>query len=191
MANKEKKVRKFFQISDFIEEENWLSDQHRKGWKLISIESPAIYLFEQTEPADVVYKLDFQDKNIDTYYQQIFKDYGWELCATNSGWQYFRQLKSQIKNENGSEIFSDNESKLSMVKQVIEKRLSNLLIMLLVSVALQVTYRINAKIALYYFLQKEKEMKNAMNSECYFPHSFFMKEGGKGEKLQSFFRHEP
>lgn len=136
MANKEKKVRKFFQISDFIEEENWLSDQHRKGWKLISIESPTIYLFEQTEPADVVYKLDFQDKNIDTDYQQIFKDYGWELCATNSGWQYFRQLKSQIKNENGSEIFSDNESKLSMVKQVIEKRLSNLLIMLLVSFAL-------------------------------------------------------
>lgn len=53
------------------------------------------------------------------------------------------------------------------------------------------TYRINAKIAHSYFSQKEKEMKNAMNSECYFPHSFFMKEGGKGEKLQSFFRHEP
>lgn len=55
----------------------------------------------------------------------------------------------------------------------------------------KVTYRINAKIAHSYFSQKEKEMKNAMNSECYFPHSFFMKEGGKGEKLQSFFRHEP
>lgn len=55
----------------------------------------------------------------------------------------------------------------------------------------RVTYRINAKIAHSYFSQKEKEMKNAMNSECYFPHSFFMKEGGKGEKLQSFFRHEP
>lgn len=135
MVNKEKKVRRFFQISDFIEEENWLTDQHRKGWKLISIESPTMYLFEQTEPEDVVYKLDFQDENVDTDYQQIFKDYGWEYCAQHSGWHYFRQLKSQIKNETGSEIFSDNESKLDMVKQVIEKRLSNLFIMLLVSVA--------------------------------------------------------
>lgn len=136
MVNKEKKVRRFFQISDFIEEENWLSDQHKKGWKLISIESPTVYLFEQTKPEDVVYKLDFQDKNIDTDYQQIFKDYGWEYCGINSGWHYFRKLKIQTINENENEIFSDNESKLAIVDQLIKKRLFNLLIILLVSAVL-------------------------------------------------------
>lgn len=136
MDNKENKIRRFFSISDFMEEEIWLSDQHKNGWKLISIESPTVYLFEKTEPEEFVYKLDFQDKNIDDDYLLIFKDYGWEYCGSSSGWNYFRKLKSQLKNENEIEIFSDNESKLGMVNQIIAKKFCKLLVMLLVAVAL-------------------------------------------------------
>ena len=85
-----------------------------------------LWIFFKTN--NIINKLDFQDKNIDTDYQQIIKDYGWEYCGINSGWHYFRKLKIQTINENENEIFSDNEPKLAMVDQLIEKRLSNLLI---------------------------------------------------------------
>ena len=45
---------KLFTIADYEEEELWLREQSRKGWKLVKMVPPLFYTFEQTEPEDVI-----------------------------------------------------------------------------------------------------------------------------------------
>jgi hypothetical protein len=56
----EKKIEKqSFLISEFREEAAWLSFMHRQGWKFISTNGKK-YEFEQCEPEDWIYQLDFR-----------------------------------------------------------------------------------------------------------------------------------
>ena len=34
---------RFFTIADFVEEEKWLRDQHRNGWKILKMTFPCFY----------------------------------------------------------------------------------------------------------------------------------------------------
>lgn len=43
--NNKKTVLRFFTIADFEEEEIWLHDQHRNGWKLAKMIPPCFYNF--------------------------------------------------------------------------------------------------------------------------------------------------
>lgn len=36
----EKTVVRFFTVADFVEEEDWLREQHRQGWKLVRMVPP-------------------------------------------------------------------------------------------------------------------------------------------------------
>lgn len=38
---------RFFTVTDFIEEENWLREQHKKGLKLKSFIAPCFFTFEK------------------------------------------------------------------------------------------------------------------------------------------------
>lgn len=119
---------RFFTISDFIEEEKWLREQHKKGLKLKSFCAPCFFRFEQCENEDVIYKLDFKNACPQNDYKNFYKDYGWEYCGSCMGWNYFRKNANFVQTNNEGEIFSDTESKINMLEQIIKKRFLPLLL---------------------------------------------------------------
>ena len=99
----------WFWAWDDEKEETWLRQMSKEGWHFKSVSAPGNYIFEQGEPVDYVYRLDyFIDRKDLRSYLQIFEDTGWDHMGEMSGWQYFR-----IENRNGDvpEIYSDKTSK--------------------------------------------------------------------------------
>ena len=60
--SEKKKMLKFFSITQYEEEAEFLRLQHKNGWKLKKILFTGIYYFEKCQPEDVVYQLDYQPK---------------------------------------------------------------------------------------------------------------------------------
>ena len=119
--NETKVIRKLYTSSNFIDEQKFLMEQHKNGWKLKRFSSPVKYTFEKCESEDYVYQIDFnQDKKDEKVYIKMFEDCGWEYIQKNSSWFYFRKKRSDIEEENN--IFSDNVSKAEMCKKVSLKQ---------------------------------------------------------------------
>lgn len=114
---------RFFTIADYEQEEAWLREKHKSGWKLVKMFPPCFYAFERCAPEDVTYRLDYKNSEQASGYFQIFSDYGWEYIDQLLGWMYFRKPSSRIDCEQDGEIFSDNESKLNMINHIIKTRL--------------------------------------------------------------------
>lgn len=115
-------VNTVFNISEFEEETEWLSDMQSQGWKLTGI-SCNKYKFEKCEPEEWVYQLDFQRKNIENdNYIKLFTDYGWEFILLYNNWFYFRKKKDQTDPD--VSIFSDRESKIAMCERLISGKLA-------------------------------------------------------------------
>ena len=126
--NNRKTVIRFFTIADYEEEEVWLHNQHKNGWKLSRMIPPCFYIFEKCTPEDVAYRLDYKNNAETSNYFQIFRDYGWEYIGRCVGWLYFRKSSSKTDSEQDSEIFSDNESRIDMINHVIKTRLLPILV---------------------------------------------------------------
>lgn len=122
MNNRKTEIR-FFTIADYEEEEVWLQNQHKNGWKLLRMIFPCFYIFEKCTPEDVAYRLDYKNNAETSNYFQIFRDYGWEYIGQCVGWMYFRKPSSEMDSEQDSEIFSDNESRLDMINHVVKTRM--------------------------------------------------------------------
>ena len=114
---------RFFTIADFEEEEKWLSKKHSEGWKIVKMTPPCFYTFEQCEPDDYIYKLDFQNSEQTPEYMQMLSDFGWEYFASCLGWLYFRKKASGIQTEEDGELFSDSESKTEFVTKIVKTRM--------------------------------------------------------------------
>lgn len=114
----------YFVLTDYEKEEEYLRCMHNQGWRLVKVTLPGVYHFEQCEPKDVVYRLDFSlDKNVDPQqYFQMYKDYGWEYMQDLNGYSYFRK-NADIYDEKNNEIFSDNASRLEMLEKIFKKRM--------------------------------------------------------------------
>ncbi len=109
-------VRKYFFLADFLEEQNFLQEQHKSGWKFVKLKGTNKYIFEKTEPGDFIYQMDVIPAMKDEEaYLLMFKDYGWEYVTKYSAWYYFRKIK-KCSNEDIC-IFSDASSKLDMIKR--------------------------------------------------------------------------
>lgn len=54
-------VFRLWTITDYEKEEQFLKDQHRKGWKFTRYLIPGFYLFDRCEPGEVVYRVDFDN----------------------------------------------------------------------------------------------------------------------------------
>ncbi|MBR4462616.1 MAG: DUF2812 domain-containing protein [Erysipelotrichaceae bacterium] len=119
-----KTVTKFFTIADYEEEEKWLRDQHRNGWKVIKMTAPCFYTFESCEPEDMIYRLDFRDIEKMDEYENMLKDFGWEYIGQCVGWQYFRKPACETETQEEGELFSDNASKAELVSNVITTRMA-------------------------------------------------------------------
>jgi len=101
---------RWFWAWDDEKEENWLREMSLKGWHFQSVSLPGFYRFEQGEPKDIVYRLDYLTNTKDKPdYLQLFLDAGWAYKGEMNGWQYFS--KEAVDGE-APEIFSDPESKV-------------------------------------------------------------------------------
>lgn len=121
--NDTKKTLKFFLLPDYEREEVYLTEMHKSGWKLKNI-SGFLYTFEACEPEHVVYRLDFADRK-DTDMQSyiaMFREYGWEYIQDLNGYSYFRKNADGLAAAD-TELFSDSESRLDMMKRIIDTKL--------------------------------------------------------------------
>ena len=126
MAETVTKIR-FFTIADFKEEEFWLREMAREGLHLLRMGVPCFYVFEKGEPRDVIYRLDYTNNDEGGDYARMLAEFGWENCGRCIGWIYWRRDAAEIASEAEGELFSDDASRLDMVKKVIRTRMLPLL----------------------------------------------------------------
>lgn len=126
---------RFFTLFEYEEEEAFLENQHKNGWKAIGYKLPGFYKFEKCEPDEVTYRIDFTNENgaKNPEYQQMFADNGWEFLWSVNGFSIFRKVRSSV-NENNNEIFTDNASKLQMLQKIHQRRLLPLVTIFLCAV---------------------------------------------------------
>lgn len=112
-------MRKFhwFWAWDDEKEEAWLRKMSQQGWHFRAVTPPGSYLFEQGEPTDYVYRLDyFTDGRDRANYLQLFEDAGWSYLGDMGGWQYFRH---PTVDDEPLEIYTDNASKAQKYRRIM------------------------------------------------------------------------
>lgn len=111
--------KKNFGIAEFAEEEKWLEEQHKNGWRIIKTNGNK-YQFERCDADEWIYQLDFKENGVaEEEYIQMFMDCGWEYVLQYDKWCYFRRKK-----EDGVDlsIFSDRFSKIDMYTRILQNR---------------------------------------------------------------------
>lgn len=123
-----KKQIRFFTIFQYEQEQAYLRQMHRSGWKLKQVTGLGMYHFEQCPPQDVIYQLDYNMDGLahKEEYLQMFADCGWQYIQDYVGYSYFRKPAGQDGGE--EEIFCDEESKFQMMQRVMKGRLTPLLL---------------------------------------------------------------
>ena len=116
-------VIRFFTIADYEEEEIWLRERHKSGWKLVRLIPPCFYVFEECEPQDVIYRLDFKNSEQTEEYMSMLRDFGWEYFARCFGWLYFRKPADEAETEAEGELFCDSASRAEMAAKIVKTRL--------------------------------------------------------------------
>lgn len=112
----------FFTIADYEEEEIWLREKHKAGWKFVKMIPPCIYIFESCTPQDVIYRLDYKNSEETEEYMQMLADFGWEYLTRCVGWLYFSKPAEGALSEEEGELFSDHESRANMASHIIKTR---------------------------------------------------------------------
>ena len=120
---KTKKQFKFFTIFEYEKEEDYLRDMHKRGWKFVKVTGLGVYHFEECEPQDVVYQLDYNREGLEhkEEYVKMFGDCGWEYIQDYAGFSYFRKPADLMNGD--EEIFCDDESRLQMMERIYKGRL--------------------------------------------------------------------
>lgn len=123
----------YFLLPDYEKEEEFLREMHNDGWKFTHVTLPGIYHFEACEPEDVVYRIDFNPQTADKKreYIRMFEDYGWDYLQDLNEFSYFRKAASDAETEADTEIFSDNASKVDMMRRIFTKRMIPVLVVFL------------------------------------------------------------
>lgn len=123
-----KKTLKWFDLMDYDKEAAYLRNMHKEGWKFKKVKGLGVYTFEQCEPADMVYQLDFSPEGLDDEdeYIQMFEDCGWRYLYQFNGYTYFCKPAEECDGEES--IFSDNASREDMVKTIFWKRMVPLIV---------------------------------------------------------------
>lgn len=129
---------KYYTITQFEQEANYLREMHRKGWKFVKVNGIGLYHFEPCTPEDVVYQLDYNQEGIEhkDEYVQLFNDCGWEYLQDYVGYSYFRKPASQMDGE--EEIFCDDQSRLDMLNRIFKGRIVTMIIIFLTCIVGQI-----------------------------------------------------
>ncbi len=122
MSAETKKCYHFFTLTEYEQEEKWLREMANKGWMLKKVLLFG-YQFEKAEPQDIVFKLDFQSTKVDPddEYMRMLEDYGWTYLASKNNYRYLYKVASGDDDQN--EIYTDNASKLAMLKRIFRIRI--------------------------------------------------------------------
>ena len=126
-----KRVVKAFQLVDYEKEERWLSSMAAQGWRFVDTNGWK-YTFERSEPQKVVYRIYCSDlsgdrENIKT----MFRDYGWEFLVSVPSHSYFCRPAEGQRAED-LELFSDTETRLTMVRRMLTGKIALLVFLLLI-----------------------------------------------------------
>jgi hypothetical protein len=137
---KKKTIRRSFYLSDFEEEQEFLSSQHNAGWRLTDIRGKR-YFFEECDKEAVIYQIDFNpNEKRKSEYVQLFTDFGWESITEKDGRFYFSKPALQCSEE---KIFSDRETKIAMCKKIIKRKLVQLIPLSVISVIISCVLALN------------------------------------------------
>ena len=125
-----KKEFRWFSIFEYEKEQEYLREQHKNGWKFINVTGLGMYHFEECQPEDVIYQLDYNQEGSahKEEYVQMFSDCGWEYIQEFVGYSYFRKSVEAMDSE--EEIFCDESSRIAMMDRVYKGRLLPLLVIL-------------------------------------------------------------
>jgi hypothetical protein len=98
----------------------YLREMHKQGWIFIKVTGLGVYHFEECEPQDVVYQLDYNQEGLShkTEYIQMFSDCGWEYIQDYVGYSYFRKAAAEMNGD--EEIFCDDASRAAMMGRVFK-----------------------------------------------------------------------
>ena len=78
-----------FPLSDFEEEQAFLTSHHAEGWRLLSTKGKK-YTFEKCDKESFVYQIDFNpDERQKDKYIQLYADFGCQFVAEKDGRFYF------------------------------------------------------------------------------------------------------
>ena len=123
-----KKQYKYFSIFNYEKEQEYLREMHKSGWKFVKVSGIGIYHFEECEPCDVIYQLDYNAEGLahKDDYIGMFRDCGWEYVQDYAGYSYFRKPSAEMAGN--EEIFCDDSSRLEMMKRVFKGRLLPLVV---------------------------------------------------------------
>ena len=118
-----KKEFRWFFITEYEKEAEYLRQLHKEGWKFKNVIFPGIYTFEKCEPQDMIYQLDYNPDGVknQSEYVQMFEDCGWEYLKEFMGYTYFRKPADQMAKEEN--IFCDDQSRLEMMSRIFQGRM--------------------------------------------------------------------
>ncbi len=140
--NSTKKQFKYFTIFKYEEEQNYLRQMHKSGWKFTRVSGLGTFHFEKCEPEDVIYQLDYNKEGLEhrDEYIRMFKDCGWEYLQEFAGFTYFR--KSAGETDGDEKIFCDEDSRAEMLERVYRGRLIPLFIIFFTCIAPQIYFQL-------------------------------------------------
>lgn len=103
---------------NYEEQEQWLTDMNKLGYKMISGILGIYFAFEVGNFEEYVYKLDYKRLRGKKFYEyiQLFSDCGWEYIDSTKGWHFFRKKDSSVELP---ELYTDSESKSQIIKQLL------------------------------------------------------------------------
>ena len=106
-----------FTIADYEKEEKWLRHMQAQGWKFVGFNG--LFHFEECQPEDVVYKLDYCQLASEEResYIQLFTDYGWEYIDTCNNFSYFRKAAKDVQQEEEGDLYNP-QSKTMMMQRI-------------------------------------------------------------------------
>ena len=113
-------IKRNFPLSDFEEEQTFLTSHHADGWRLLSVKGKK-YTFQKCDKEVFVYQIDFNpDEKQKDEYIQLYTDFGWQFITDKDGRFYF--CKSAMGDDENT-IFSDRETKAIMCRKIIKRKL--------------------------------------------------------------------
>ena len=116
-----KRENRFFNLAEYEEEQSYLEQMHKQGWKLLDYHVFKGYTFERCEPQEWLYRLDYREKMDGiASYTQLFADCGWEYILMVNNFYYFRKRKDGHEQ---LEIFSDQETRFAYCKSIYRRSL--------------------------------------------------------------------
>ncbi len=126
---------RLFTLFEYEEEQAFLEQEHREGWKVTGFKLPGFYKFEKCQPQEMYYRIDFTDEkgSKNPQYLQMFADNGWDFLWSVNGYSIFRKA-AENAGQGKSEIFTDTESQINMLKKIQQKRLLPLITIFLCAV---------------------------------------------------------